>query len=378
MPVTIQTADHAPRPWSRPSDKATSAKMLLEASCPKEHKLCKAIFQSSFKTIASSHIWPSPNSLVYAAHAAYSNHHHLTIRPEDVWFAILTQLNFYINAHAEELRSLFVKHEGKEEAKVEVAGTIHTVDFGELAVMMTDEMEKQIVDPELKSWILPDFTTTETVDTVTAAILMMGSMQSYFHYTMSLRCGIPSVTLLGQREDWVKIRNRLDKIKQFGAEPTVFAKRLITVVNNLIIAFDKPKDPSVKEFFGKIAHWRAGGSGPSWLSGWITAFCAWGPDGTPVRSAGFRADSVVCDIDGTKFLLVDTMDIPSGFASVPVKVDDNGRIYKTKMVAGSVAISVTSSGQKLDQSDMRSENEQEVGLDSLQPVTGWWMFELTD
>ncbi|CAH0041946.1 unnamed protein product, partial [Clonostachys rhizophaga] len=216
MPVAIQAAAHAPRPWSEPSGKATSAKMLLKESCLKEHMLCKTIFQSSFETIASSHTWQSRNGLVYAAYAAYSNHHHLTIHPED--------------------------HEGKQEAKVEVSGTIHDVDFGGLAVMMTDEMEKHIVDPELKSWILPDFTTTEDVDTVAAAILMMGSMQSYFHHIMSLRCGIPSVTLLGQREDWVKIRNRLDKIEQFGAEPSMFAQRLITVVNNLINAFDKRND----------------------------------------------------------------------------------------------------------------------------------------
>ncbi|CAG9989359.1 unnamed protein product [Clonostachys byssicola] len=353
MPVTIQVTDHAPRPWFRPFGKATSAKMLLESSCPSEHELCKTIFQSSFETVVSSNIWPSHNGLVYAAHSAYRKHHNLTIRPEDVWFAILPQLNFYINAHAEELRSHFVQHEGKQEVEVEVAGTIHTVDFGELAVMMTDEMEKQIVDPELKSWIHPT------------------SRQPRL-------CGIPSVTLLGQREDWVKIRNRLDKIKQFSAEPTMFAERLITVVNNLIIAFDKPTDPSVKEFFGKIAHWMDGGSGISWLSGWITAFCAWGFDGTPIRSTRIPGGHMVCDIDGTKFLPMDTKDIPPGYASVPVKVDDNGRIYKTKMVAGSVGISVTSSGQKLDQSNMRRGNEQEAGLDSLQPVTGWWMFELND
>lgn len=35
---------------------------------------------------------------------AYSYHHHLVLRPEDVWFSILVQLNVYINEHAEELR----------------------------------------------------------------------------------------------------------------------------------------------------------------------------------------------------------------------------------------------------------------------------------
>lgn len=31
-------------------------------------------------------------------------------------------------------------------------------------------------------------------------------------------CGIPSVTLLGEREDWVKIGEKLERLLTFGAE----------------------------------------------------------------------------------------------------------------------------------------------------------------
>ncbi|KAF5490841.1 Vegetative incompatibility protein HET-E-1 [Colletotrichum fructicola] len=47
-----------------------------------------------------------------------SNHHHLHIRPEDIWFAILTQLSFYINASSESLRSLMVEHEGRKKLEI--------------------------------------------------------------------------------------------------------------------------------------------------------------------------------------------------------------------------------------------------------------------
>jgi hypothetical protein len=45
---------------------------------------------------------------------------------------------------------------------------------------------KNVVDPELRTWIMPDFSTTEESDSVVAAILMMGALQQYFEYRFSL------------------------------------------------------------------------------------------------------------------------------------------------------------------------------------------------
>ena len=63
-------------------------------------------------------------------------------------------------------------------------------------------LEKNIVDPELREWIIPDFSTTTRDDRVVASVLMMGTLQKYFSYTLSIVCGLPSVTLLGTEEDW--------------------------------------------------------------------------------------------------------------------------------------------------------------------------------
>lgn len=55
------------------------------------------------------------NGLVHTLEAAYSHHHHLTLRPDDVWLAVLSQFSIYVNKNAESLRSYFVTHEGKKE-----------------------------------------------------------------------------------------------------------------------------------------------------------------------------------------------------------------------------------------------------------------------
>lgn len=173
MPVTIALTSHLGQPWIHPPP-VVSTEQLLERSCLVEYRNCKNVIQSSFNDFSNAAICSSSNGFVRACYHAYSNHHHLTLRPEDIWFAILSQLSFHINAHAEQLRSFFVTHEGREKLEVFDVGTIKTVDFSPLAVRMTKEMDKHVVDPDLRQWVMPDFTTTMDTDTVTGAVLMMG------------------------------------------------------------------------------------------------------------------------------------------------------------------------------------------------------------
>ena len=180
MPVTINTNKAAASAWKQ-TPRAVSADELFQKSCSDAGaERVKGIVQSSFggKTLQEHAISPSANGFVYSMLYGYSHHHHVTIRPEDVWFAILVQLNFYINAHAEELRSVFVAHEGQEALKVVRIGNRYTVDFGEMAEEMTHLMQEKIVDPDLREWFAPDFSTTTDSDRVIGAVLMMGGLQS--------------------------------------------------------------------------------------------------------------------------------------------------------------------------------------------------------
>lgn len=410
MPVTIEPASHPARRWTT-AGRVQSAEALLRDSCPSEHGRCKAIIQSSFTGFsAEAPILSSSNGFVRAAVAAYSGHHHLAIRPEDVWFAMLTQLSFFVKAHAEELRSFFVPHAGRKVLEVVAAGNIGCANFGAMAERMTELMAKAVNDPELLPWIMPDFSTTKDTDKVVASILMMGAMQKYFSYRFTLQCGIPSVTLLGERADWEALRQRLEKLPSFGFEPGLFHDLLKPLLSSFVASFDAPSAPSTIDFWNKIAH-QAYGSGSCSLSGWITAFCFWDEEGTsmyaaggtgpcgPVAVQGYRPANAGCHLDGTVYHRVDMDKIPGGFASVPVTVDDNGRLYDTVMVAGSVGIQSTSSGRMLDEQthhhhassrtsvrnrpgarrlrnlDGPAAPSGEPGFDSLQPVSGWWMYE---
>lgn len=314
---------------------------------------------------------------------AYSCHHHLIIRPDEIWFAILTQLSIYINHHAEDLRGKFVAHDDKKELEVVVVGDRYTVDHAFMADKMTHLIQKNVVDPELRAWLMPAFTTTTKKDEVVASILMMGALQKYFTYGFRYACGLPSVTLLGERADWEEILARLEKLQTFGEESTQWYRLLKPVISRFIRTFDDPQAPEISDFWAKIVN-RRGGSGVDEISGWLSAFCFWKEDGkllyrpVPAPAAGpadytnefsarrVRKDFQLC-LDGQTYGKFDMEDVPRGYATVPIKCDDNGYEFDAVMLAGFVGIRCSSSGERTA--------EGQIGVDTVQAESGWLMYE---
>jgi len=145
---------------------------------------------------------------------------------------------------------------------------------------------------------------------------MMGTLKRYFHYFAVCGCGFPSVTLLGERSDWEEIQSRIDKLAHYGPEPTEWATLLKPVLRYMLLTFDEPDSPAVKDFWLRVAH-EAGregsGMGIRTLSGWITAFAFWEEKGEKVYA---YMDEEVSRIDhwksavGRKRLILDGVSYP--------------------------------------------------------------------
>jgi len=176
-----------------------------------------------------------------------------------------------------------------------------------------------------------------------------------------LDCGIPAITLEGNRSDWVKLFDRIEKLEEFGKEPSAWATLLRPILSKFVSAFDGDHDLG---FWGKICHHEDLGSGPAYLSGWITAFCVWsnngkwqGPGLDPSVTMRIPSDSIKLELEGVKYGVLDTDKIPTGFCEVDVDLDDNGQHFDCMMVSGHVARKTT------------GEN-----LDTVTPMPGWFMF----
>jgi hypothetical protein len=296
MPVTFSPSSVDLTPYARPeAGKSTAGDILRDAS-PANARKATEILQSTFSlkaepdpaaTLSSpSLVVPRTNGLVDTVVDAYNHHHALVLRPDDVWLCILSQFNFFLNGQgrAEALRAKFVAHEGKKELRITVnGGTRYDVDFGALATQMTDLIQQNVVDPELRAWIMPSFSTTTANDVVVGAVTMMATLREFFTYTFCcITCGIPLVRLDGEQADWEDILARIDKLKEYGPETTAWARLLEPVLSRFVSAFGEPgyaTSAENRDFWQRIAHVENGGSGPSYLSGWITTFCVFNDKG---------------------------------------------------------------------------------------------------
>ncbi|KAI6762617.1 hypothetical protein HG530_008597 [Fusarium avenaceum] len=383
MPVTISVVNHPAQTWNH-RVKGTSAEAILAGSSHRDYGRCKRIIQSSFSIegkLEEHHVSASTHGLVWAAYHAYSSHHHLTIRPEDIWFAIISQISFYINANAEELRDYFVSHEGQEELIVELWGTLNTQRYDVFARLMADQISKNVKDPELRDWILPSFTTTTDTDRVVGSVLFMGAMKKYFSYTCMSTCGIPSVTLLGEASDYQEILKRLDRLEEMGAEACVFAEILRPILRRMILSFTESTNPEVTAFWNSIVDVHSM-SGSTTVTGWITAFCYWSEEGSARTRRDSRRDRNDDTRDWETRLGMDTDNIPAGFVTVPVKVKElDGEEYACTMLAGSIGIQeIPNSNNDVDMAKekaLSSEGEQvaEPVLTGIRPLTGWMIYE---
>lgn len=166
---------------------------------------------------------------------------------------------------------------------------------------------------------------------------------------------------------------RLEKLKEYGEEPTQFYNLLKPVVSRFVASFIDPTSDDTISFWQRIAHYARRGSGPSYYSGWITAFCFWDIDGKSMYHMGRDPQNFArfaskdrphyLELDNSIYHWIESNDVPPGYTSVPVKVDDNGDIFQARMIAGSVGMKFSSS--------------QGAGHDpdTIQPESGWWMFE---
>ncbi|KAH7191862.1 uncharacterized protein B0J16DRAFT_368172 [Fusarium flagelliforme] len=400
--ITIPLSPVAPLPLREGI--ATSAEDLFKRSCPEEVAssvpYTPSLLASSFEDV--SHVYPSSGGFIRGAVEAWAQHQHFVIRPDEVWFEVLSQMNLYMSANSEKLRDMFVEFDGKE--KIVVEGD----SWEGIIVSFGDEMNNRVKTKWLKDWILPNFTTSTPQDDVTATILMMGLMKTFFDFEGMIICGIPSVTLLGEREDWVKLRDKLDRLYEFGDDAGLFADALKPIMKRFVSSWDG--DEETKEFWEQIVRakkkWSCGEGASEWdVSGWITGFQFFERDGKrrgfdpwadededeeeesvgeekveeeKVEEEKVEEEKVEEEIkmgifpndwnivmDGQSYLPVSLSDLSTGYAKAPLKMKgypQPGVDTDAYLLAGNVGV----------------ERTEEEGRVEARPVSGWFLYGPVD
>ncbi|PNP55430.1 hypothetical protein THARTR1_04260 [Trichoderma harzianum] len=253
---------------------------------------------------------------------------------------------------------MFVSHGGQKPLSLNLTNTtLSELDFGKLAQEFTSLIHENVIDPELREWMLPGFSTTTDHDKAVAAFGMMGAMQKYFKYGAFIGCSFPSVTLLGTRNDWEELERRVDKLKKYGKTCENWARLLQPILGFMKRTFDEPDSQEIKDFWLQVA-WETGDSGmsgdPSKISGWITAFAYFEDDGRVTGNYHGRR----LELGEVSYPIIHPDNMPSSLVLVPLTITDleAGVQRFFTVVAGTIGMSI-SDGSKS------------------QPFAAWWMVQ---
>jgi hypothetical protein len=241
---------------------------------------------------------------------AFKGHYPLILSPDNVWLCIAQGFAAHVNVHAEKLRKQFVQHEGKIELEIERHGFrkgAHDNDWQGAFKEFSDKISEHI--GKKRDLLVCDFSTTGPVEKAASELVLMDTLKSYFDFSVLTLCGIPEITLLGERSDWESILERAQVLAEYGCEEWI--RSLTSVLKTFVEAFDGKADPKIWESFYK---YEDESGGPN-ITGFINAFFPYLIEDQPNDYALGWDQKRVQEREGGPT----TQAFPSGLSVVPFK-----------------------------------------------------------
>ena len=207
------------------------------------------------------------NGFVATLWFAFKDHRPVIITPDIIWLLICQGFANHVSLYHDKLRNVFINHEGKQKIKIREDSFIKGKNNNwETVFCKFSEEINRIVNGNILSLLVPEFSTTGSKEKATFELTLMDAMSNYFEYETVTICGIPEITLIGEVEDWEKIMSNFIKFRKYGLDWWVDS--LLPVLEKLL---DTSKGNIDKEFWQSIYNYHGGSGGPT-ISGWVLNF----------------------------------------------------------------------------------------------------------
>ncbi|CAF0858540.1 unnamed protein product [Adineta steineri] len=237
-PEKTVNEDNSPLPYDKIwLDKLTNGPNRKSSN---DYKIQYALTNGSASTY-------SQNAILDAFLLAYNRHEDILLSPDDLWLMITINFSKYINTNSEQLRHLFVDHEGKKKLVVTEPLGKREEDWTDFFEMMQTQISKNIKTSEIVDNLINNFSTTTEIELILSYACVMDTLKTYFQYS---RC-IPSCGILNN-----------DSFSKYIQD-------LLPILNEFIKTYEGKVDV---EFWNHIADSKRGrlGSGSTeYISGWI-------------------------------------------------------------------------------------------------------------
>jgi hypothetical protein len=233
-------------------------------------------------------IYASHDSFVRGAIDASATHQHLVIQPQNVWLTILKQMSSYMRKHKDDkdMSGMWDSLVGNPDA----TSALYPLLIDSMDGWMGIQFRQRDKTNWLLDWVRPNVGTlpkssmlrNATDEDMIAKALMMSSSTKANEDLQAFPCenGIPSITLLGNKEDWKAISDKLGPMikGKFGKHPAIYGAVLRPILSRFIETFDKPNSVSIRRFWSDIVTLTPKQRlcrTTELVTGWINAFHYW-------------------------------------------------------------------------------------------------------
>ncbi|CAF1005678.1 unnamed protein product [Adineta steineri] len=226
---TVRIRDLAPQSLTTDSNPQHTGHKQANSTVSEQY-WAKSIDQSSygdkyrqtfFKANGShTHIVNSGHALFEAYLAAYNAHEDLVLSPDDIWLMITIYYASYVVDNAEQMRHLFVDHEGKK--TLVVAMNTFEPDWPAFLNLMQKQIGTHVKN-NVVDMLTSNFSTTGSVENLLSSVCIMHTFKKYFDYEhMVCGCGIRNVHFMGTIDDWNLLRKKVEELKGFTILPSKY------------------------------------------------------------------------------------------------------------------------------------------------------------
>ncbi|MEN8121425.1 MAG: DUF4419 domain-containing protein [Bacteroidota bacterium] len=245
----------------------TASSLLSELDYIKAIKQRK-LFKIEFCNKLDYKLIPSPiHPFARAVQRAYDEHRPLIISPDIVWLLIIQGFAKHIELNPNKYRKKLVDFEGVKRIDIVrndfVRGETDSL-WPKVIKQFGQHIDKYLIDTTLHSKIAHFFSTTTNKELTAFEIAFLEINKHYFEYHF-WACGIPKITLEGNTEDWIWIRNNIEQFKNYDLNWWI--KKLVPILDQFI---QTSKGNIDLKFWSKI--YRYDQNCNSNITGWFAKF----------------------------------------------------------------------------------------------------------
>lgn len=262
------------------------------------------------------------NGLIATIHTCYDQHRPLLLSPDAIWLTICQAVSIHINKHFEQYKGKLFKNAAPVELRFRDDSLEYKSKSWVNIIKLLSKQTQEYTRSDYYTFFVPKFSTTDNINTVAYQITMLECFRKAFVYIADSGCGIPNISLSGEKKDWETILHQLDKLSDLGLSE--WGENIKPIIQEFINVYDGKID---KEFWQRI-YKTASEYNATYISGWIIKFFPYLKSTGELAKTDDKKDVSVYKEEiklnpfwqGEKYLLsnLQTSDFPSGIAKIDI------------------------------------------------------------